>query len=69
MKALKDCEWKVRISDNYDGRYYWIADTKNESGIEDGYFPSIDYKSKTAAKEAWKKFAELNGITNYKIED
>lgn len=69
MKALKDCEWIVQINENYKGNYFWTADSKDESGIEDGYFPSIDYKSKTAAKEAWKKFAKLNGITNYKIED
>jgi hypothetical protein len=70
MKALKDCEWNVTIEKFFNSKYYWSAETsEKDSGIDCGSFPSMDYKSKTAAKKAWEKFAKLNGITNYKIED
>lgn len=70
MKALKDCEWKVLIAKFFNSEYYWSADTdEQDSGIDLGSIISMNYKSKTAAKKAWKKFAKLNGITNYKIEE
>lgn len=63
MKALKDCKWLVVIQ--WDGTFhYWKARTKDYTV---NIFFSKAFKISKSALKNWEKFAELNGITNYKI--
>ena len=74
MKALKDCKWEVEIeidSMKYlEGDYYYFVAI---SGENCGYTEKIfsgekDFKTRVGAINNFKKFAKLNGITNYKIK-
>ena len=71
MKAIKDCEWTVAIRDylsNRKPRYYFSAETFDNNGLLFSFKSRNDYVFRKGAVKNWKKFAELNGITNYKIE-
>lgn len=76
MKALKDCKWNVTVETYYDDRqmFSWKAETKSNIGItdEDDVTPirvlwGKNYVHRVDSINNWKKFAKLNGITNYKI--
>lgn len=71
MKALKDCTWVISIrNDIKDTRYYWIASLLfQEAGICNELIGRDDAYSITAARNNFKEFAELNGITNYKFKE
>ena len=77
MKALKDCRWEVEIADIYFGfhgdtmSYCWIIDRiignhgmYSEWGQD---YCKKEYKTKRGAINNWKKFAEINGITDWKF--
>lgn len=66
MKALKDCKWEVKIIDDFN-EYYWCATTKDNNGTSSIDFYGNDCEREERAINHWRKFAELNGITNYKI--
>lgn len=81
MKALKDCKWIVStaeiLTDYENGwsalkvKYYFSAFTNSDSGL----YGAIElagernYKTKQGAINNWKKFAEINGIQDYIIEE
>ena len=71
MKALKDCFWEVEIikSDLY-GDELRKATVNGRNGTEI-YKVKSDrfYTHKGHAKRAWKHFALLNKITNYKLKE
>ena len=76
MKALKNCKWEVVITTESSDTNYWKATTKSITGFTDEHdgTPLKEYWGKVfsnrkSAINNWKKFAELNGITNYKIVD
>ena len=71
MKAIKDCKWKVEIATftKYDGtKEYWWVFQGEPIGI-DGYLESETFPTKQGATNNFKKFAKLNGITNYTIKE
>lgn len=67
MKAIKDCNWEVMIFEFPD--YHWTAMTDDDIGVNEAIciFVSKLFKRKGNAIKNWKKFAELNNITNFKI--
>ena len=81
MKAIKDCYWEVEIIQDIDvddsAVIYWEVkslntevgkDVKEQGFCLDGDFYSYGiFYTKLEAIENFKKFAKLNGITNYKI--
>lgn len=76
MKALKDCKWEVTLESFYDSDmlWSWRAETKSDIGLttEDEIEPikvfwGRTYKRKQHAVDNWRKFAEINGIKDYKI--
>ena len=66
MKAIKDCEWEVKI---YEGRYFkWGATSKkNNFGLLWQFHCGTEYlTSEQSAKHNWERFAKLNGIKKWK---
>lgn len=67
MKALKDCEWTVSITIFHGAKlhYWWTAYPKERNAF---ITQDKTVKSRRGAQNHWKRFAKLNGITNYKYE-
>lgn len=68
MKAIKDCKWEVTFWGGEDG-CYWYAETKDDSNLEDNLESNKQFETHRKAINNFKKFAKLNGITNYKIKE
>jgi len=63
---LTEVRWEVRlIKDPYYGGWFWRSSGKG-SGLRDD-FPKRLYKSKTAAKQAWQRFAGRNHFLTFKF--
>ena len=66
MKAIKDCEWEIKVFENSYGQWFWSAFPLDEdSGIADiiGGNPSNTRKE---AQEDWECFAKINEIKKWK---
>ena len=70
LKAIKDCKWEVEIYGSVGRGYWWRAFSyaANLGIVEWEFNGDKKYKTKKTALNNFKKFAKLNGITNYKIE-
>jgi len=71
MKALKDCEWRIKIiyrSDFQTWKYYWMVglDVAQLAGIDTSFYGKM-FKKRQGAKLNWERFAKLNGIKNWKF--
>ena len=70
MKALKDCTWKVYFFKDYlrEGslRASWVLEQNKQSGIRLLY-SNKSLRSTESAKKNFERFAELNGIKNWKF--
>jgi hypothetical protein len=70
MKAIKDCEFEVKImrmplQATKGIESYWVAETYDVQTIR--IESDKEYKNKESAKRNFRKFAKLNGIANYKF--
>ena len=70
MKALKDCTWKVYFFKNYtldrSLRASWVMGQNKYSGIR-SLHSNKSFRSVESAKKNFERFAELNGIKNWKF--
>ncbi len=71
MKAIKDCEWVVKISpfegENHEYTYYWVADTKSESPPIRTLIGYDNCLSMGLARENFIEFARIHEIINYRL--
>lgn len=65
MIAIKDAEYKVKIEGF--NKYYFSASTKKNTNLASDLIELESHDSKLKAKNSWKRFAALNGITKYKF--
>ena len=65
MKAIKDVKKVLIESSFYMDDWWWTIE--GDYGIE-GFYTRKHYQTRQGAINNFKKFAKLNGITNYKIE-
>ena len=70
MKAIKDCEWRVRLEICLNGPYYWSANPKQELGVRHrcgkDFVSKANFKSEYGAKRNWEKFAKINKIKKWR---
>ena len=70
MKAIKDCEWKVRIIDSSgyskNNGYFWEADSKTNPLLYDLVMPGYAASDRSARRN-WLRFAKVNGIKRFKF--
>ncbi len=69
MKAIKDCEWIIKITNSDNGYFQAVATTDEFTGLKQETFRGRHYSTREMVEEKFKEFAELNGITKYKFVD
>ena len=68
MKAIKNCEWEVKIFyEAFDKLYTWYAYPNENAGspLESGRA----FTAKSSTKRHWEKFANINKIKRWKYEE
>lgn len=81
MKAIKDCKWEIDITvlryrtipAGNNKVCWWVMKTFDYTGMchnVDNVMKGIkNFKTKLGAINNFKRFAKLNGITNYEIKE
>ncbi len=67
MKAIKDCRWEITFGNT--SCCYWEAYTPDNNGFSCFFESQNIYKTNRGAENNWKRVAELNGITDWKVID
>ena len=74
MKAIKDCEWEVKIETTANPVFYkrrrgmrldWLFYWEAKAGWI--IITGRSFKEKQPVKRDWKRFAEINGLKKWKI--
>jgi len=66
MKALKDCNWRVVVREDWSKGFFFLAISKELNGLDCKEIAGKSYKSRKAALKNWVEFAKVNKIKNYK---
>ncbi len=68
MKAIKDCEWEVRliVQGKLSLGIRWEAHSEDMTGNAGDTFNSVWWASKSTAKRNWECFAKLNKIKKWR---
>ena len=74
MKAIKDCEWEVRIWDNNPSNHTWLWGAEKidlyAAGLDETYLGcSGMFNKEYLAKRNWERFAKLTKIKKWKYKE
>ncbi len=61
MKAIKDCEWEIKIDMEVSGFYTWSGSLRTIYVAQRQL-----YNTEQSAKRNWERFAKLNKIKKWK---
>ena len=66
MKAIKDCEWEVKVFDNSYGQWFWSAFISDEDSDVADVIGGNPSDSKKEAQEDFECFARVNKIKKWR---